>query len=82
MASTVTIRLSSTDREVLARAARTRGTGVSGFIRQLAEAEAKRLITEAIRRESQRVVDYLATHPEAREEVELYGAAAIDDWPA
>ncbi|HVA25557.1 MAG TPA: DUF1778 domain-containing protein [Chloroflexota bacterium] len=82
MAGTLTIRLREQDREILETAAKTQGTGLSGFIRQLAEAEAKRLRNEEIRREFEEVVKYIATHPEARDELEMYSDAVIDDWPS
>ncbi|TAM74763.1 CopG family transcriptional regulator [bacterium] len=73
MAETLTIRLDERDRKVLEAAARQRGTGLSAFVRGLAEAEARRLRRAAIRAEGEKVVSYLLEHPEARTEVETYG---------
>ena len=78
MAGTLTIRLEERDRAILDAAAKEQGTGLSGFIRQLAHAEAKRLRDEAIRREGERVVRYIAEHPEAQAELELYGTPQTD----
>jgi len=82
VAETLTIRLREQDRQILETAAKTRGTGLSGFVRQLAEAEAKRLRYEEIKRELEEVAKYVASHPEAREELEMYSDAAIEDWPS
>ncbi len=76
MADTLTIRLSPKDRETLQELARARGLGVSALVRDLAEAEARRVRRSAIRAEGERIVAYLAEHPEAREEIESYGIPA------
>lgn len=73
MAGTLTIRLDARDRKILEAAARQRGTGLSAFVRQLAEREANRLSREAIRADGERIVSYLEQHPDARDEVELHG---------
>ncbi|MHB8177812.1 MAG: type II toxin -antitoxin system TacA 1-like antitoxin [Vulcanimicrobiaceae bacterium] len=73
MSDTLSIRLESRDRKTLERAARKRGTGLSSFVRDLAESEARRLRQEEIRAEGERIVAHLAAHPVAREELETYG---------
>jgi uncharacterized protein (DUF1778 family) len=73
MAETLTIRLGEAARAVLEAAARRNGTGLSAFIRDLAEAEARRLSREAIRADGERIVTYLEQHPHARAELEIYG---------
>jgi uncharacterized protein (DUF1778 family) len=73
MAQTLTIRLGDKDRIILEEAARRNGTGLSAFIRDLAETEARRLAGEAIRAQGERVVSYLAQHPQAQDELETYG---------
>ena len=73
MAETLTIRLDATDRAVLEAAARGRGEGLSAFVRDLAEAEARRLRRGAIRAEGEAVLAHLADHPEARTELEEIG---------
>ena len=80
MAATLTIRLEERDRVVLEAAARRNGTGLSAFIRDLAEAEARRLRREAIRADGDRVVSYLEQHPQAKDEFETYGTP-IGDLP-
>lgn len=55
--------------------------GVSSLVRQLAEAEAKRLRDEEIRRELHEVALYVASNPAAQNELEMYGDAGIVDWP-
>jgi hypothetical protein len=80
MAQTLTIRLEERDRIVLEAAARRHGIGLSAFIRDLAEAEARRLTRESIRADGERVVAYLEQHPQAQAELELYGTP-IGDLP-
>ncbi len=80
MAETLTIRLGERARAVLEAAARQNGTGLSTFIRDLAEAEARRLSREAIRAEGERIVSYLDQHPQAQAELEVYGTP-IGDLP-
>jgi uncharacterized protein (DUF1778 family) len=80
MAETLTIRLKGQDRVVLEAAARRNGTGLSAFIRDLAEAEARRLSREAIRADGERVVAHLEQHPRAQAELETYGTP-IGDLP-
>jgi uncharacterized protein (DUF1778 family) len=78
MAETLTIRLEERDRAVLEVAARRNGTGLSAFIRALAEAEARRLSRESIRADGDRVVAYLKKHPQAQDELETYGTPVGD----
>jgi uncharacterized protein (DUF1778 family) len=80
MAETLTIRLEERDRVILEAAARRNGTGLSAFIRDLAEAEARRLSRESIRVDGERVVAYLKRHPDAEAELETYGTP-IGDLP-
>jgi uncharacterized protein (DUF1778 family) len=74
MAETLTIRLNLEDRAALEAAARGQGKGLSAFIRELAEAEARRVRRSSIRTEGERVVAHLAAHAEARAELEEIGA--------
>lgn len=73
MAKTLTIRLDAEDRAVLEATAQQRGQGLSAFVRDLAEAEARRLRRDAIRAEGERVLAHLAQHPEAQAELEEIG---------
>ncbi|HLG73154.1 MAG TPA: DUF1778 domain-containing protein [Chloroflexota bacterium] len=77
MGQTLTIRLKDSEREILERAAREHGSGLSTYVRKLASAEATRLRNEEIRAQGQKVVDYLKTNPAARQELEEYGTP---DW--
>jgi uncharacterized protein (DUF1778 family) len=77
MGQTLTIRLKDDEREILERAAREQGAGLSTYVRQLASAEANRLRNEQIRAEGQRIVDHLTNNPAARRELEEYGTP---DW--
>ncbi len=78
MAETLTIRLDSGDRAVLEAAARGRGKGLSAFVREIAEAEARRVRREAIRADGDRVVAHLAEQPEARSELDELGTPLSD----
>ena len=78
MADTLTIRLSDADREILERAARARGVGLSGLVRSLAEAEATRLRRERIRTAGEPIVSYLRESDDARREIAEYGAPQSD----
>lgn len=78
MAKTLSIRLNAEDRETLEAAARGQGKGLSAFVRELAEAEARRVRREAIRVEGERVVAHLATHPGAQDELDEIGTPLSD----
>ena len=73
VAKTLTIRLDADDRAALEAAAREQGKGLSAFVRDIAEAEARRMRREAIRADGDRVVAHLAQHPEARRELDELG---------
>jgi len=78
MAATLSIRLEPKDREALEMAARQQGKGLSTFVRELAEAEARRVRREAIRAEGDRVVSHLAGHPKAVAELDDIGTPLTD----
>lgn len=78
MAETLTIRLDAEDRAALEAAARGQGKGLSAFVREIAEAEARRVRREAIRADGDRVVAHLAGHPEARSELNELGTPQTD----
>lgn len=78
MAETLTIRLDADDRAALEAAARGQGKGLSAFVREIAEAEARRVRREAIRADGDRVVVYMAEHPEARSELDELGTPLTD----
>lgn len=78
MADTLTIRLDAEDRAVLEAAARGQGKGLSAFVRELAEAEARRARRAVIRADGERVVAHLTQHPEARAELDGLGAPPSD----
>lgn len=73
MADTLTIRLDADDRAALEAAARGQGKGLSTFVRELAEAEARRVRSETIRADGDRVVAHLAAHADARAELDEIG---------
>lgn len=78
MAGTLTIRLDAGDRAVLEAVARGQGKGLSAFVREIAEAEARRARREAIRADGDRVVAHLAQHPEAQNELDEFGTPLTD----
>lgn len=78
MAETLTIRLNADDRAALEAAARGQGKGLSAFIREIAQTEARRVRRETIRADGERVVAHLAQHPAARNELDELGAVLTD----
>ncbi|MHB8245331.1 MAG: type II toxin -antitoxin system TacA 1-like antitoxin [Acidimicrobiales bacterium] len=78
MAETLTIRLDAEDRAALEEVARQQGKGLSSFVRDLAEAEARRVRREAVRADGQRVMAHLADHPEAGAELDEFGTPLTD----
>ena len=78
MAETLTIRLDAEDRTALEAAARVQGKGLSAVVRELAEAEARRVRRAAIRADGDRVVTHLAERPEARAELDELGTPLAD----
>lgn len=78
VAATLTIRLDADDRAALEAAARRQGKGLSTFIRELAEAEARRVRRAAIRADGDPVMAHLAAHPAARAEFDELGTPLTD----
>lgn len=78
MGETLTIRLDAEDRTALEAAARAQGKGLSAFVRELAEAEARRVRREMIWADGNRVVAHLAERPEARAELDELGTPLAD----
>lgn len=78
VANTLTIRLDAEDRAVLETAAHRQGKGLSAFVRELAEAEARRVRRAEIRADGDKVVAHLAQDPEARRELEELGTPLTD----
>jgi uncharacterized protein (DUF1778 family) len=70
--------LDADDRAVLEAAARGQGKGLSAFVRDIAEAEARRVRRAAIRADGDRVVAHLTDHPEARSELDELGTSPTD----
>ena len=78
MPETLTIRLSADDRASLEESAQVQGKGLSTFVREIAEAEARRLRRDIIRANGVRVVTHLEKHVEARSEVDEIGTPLTD----
>jgi peptide deformylase len=77
MGAPISIRLDDDVREMLETEARTRGVGLSAYLRQVAKAEARRLWKERVRAQSEAVGAYVAVNPEARQFFEDWGTP---DW--
>jgi hypothetical protein len=60
-------------------AARERGVGLSTYLRELAEIEAKRVRRERIRAQSRAVGAYVASSPEGRAFYEDWGTPSAED---
>ena len=75
---TLTIRLGSPAREILSKAAKQHGTGLSGYVRQLAEAEAQKLRAVEVREARRMHVDRLRRSPEAMAEVQLLDTPQVE----
>jgi uncharacterized protein (DUF1778 family) len=78
MAETLTIRLDAEDRKALEQAARGQGKGLSAFVRELAETEARRVRRAAILADGDRVVAHLREQPEAQRELDELGMPLTD----
>lgn len=74
----LTIRLDPDDRDLLETVAREQGKSLSALVRELVEAEARRVRRESIRAEGERLLAHLAEHPEARSELEKLDAPSSD----
>ena len=80
MTTSIAIRLADEDRAPLESAAEAVGQGVSTYVRRLAEGEARRIRTERVRAETERVVAAIAADPDALAEAELLGGDG-EAWP-
>jgi hypothetical protein len=63
----------------LESAAKERGVGLSTYLRELAEIEAKRVRRERIRAQSRAVGAYVASSPEGRAFYEDWGTPSAED---
>jgi hypothetical protein len=79
MGHPVSVRLDNDIQATLESAAKERGVGLSTYLRELAEVEAKRVRRERIRAQSKAVADHVASSPEARAFYEDWGAPAAED---
>jgi hypothetical protein len=77
MSAPLSIRLDDEVRATLTAEAEARGVGLSAYLRQLAEAEAKRLIRARIRADNEAVAKYIASSPEAQEFCNDWGSAEV-----
>jgi hypothetical protein len=65
VAATISVRFDERTRRLLEQEASRQGVGISTFVRQLAEAELKRVRQSSIRAEADALNAYLAAHPAA-----------------
>jgi GNAT superfamily N-acetyltransferase len=78
MSPPVSVRLDDDIRQTLAEEARSRGIGLSAYLRQVATEEARRIRRERIRRQSREVGAYVAATPAAQEFYEDWGSPDSD----
>jgi hypothetical protein len=79
MGHPVSIRLDDKVQATLEDAAKERGIGLSTYLRELAETEAKRIRRERIRAQSRTVGAYVASSPKARAFYEDWGRPTGED---
>ncbi len=65
LADTISVRFDDRTRQILDGEAAAQGVGTSTFVRQLAEAELRRIRRARIEAEAETVAAYLAEHPTA-----------------
>jgi hypothetical protein len=75
----VSVRLDNDVRATLEDAAKERGVGLSTYLRELAEIEAKRVRRERIRTQSRAVGAHVASSPEAQAFYKDWGTPSKDD---
>ena len=78
MGRPVSVRLDEDVQMTLEAAAKTRGIGLSTYLRELAANEAKRVRRERIRTQSRAVGAYLASSPEGRAFYEEWGTPTAE----
>ena len=79
MGHPVSVRLDNDVQATLEGAAKERGVGLSTYLRELAEIEAKRVRRERIRAQSRAVGAYVASSPEGRAFYEDWGTPSAED---
>ncbi len=79
MGHPVSVRLDNDVQATLEDAARERGVGLSTYLRELAEVEAKRIRRERIRAQSRAVGAYVASSPEGQAFYEDWGTPSAED---
>jgi hypothetical protein len=75
----VSVRLDNDVQATLEGAAKERGVGLSTYLRELAEIEAKRVRRERIRAQSRAVGAYVASSPEGQAFYEDWGTPSAED---
>jgi uncharacterized protein (DUF1778 family) len=78
MGSPISVRLDDSAQEVLEAAARERGIGLSTYLREMAEREARKICKDRIRAESRAVAEYVATSPEAQAFYADWGTPTVE----
>jgi uncharacterized protein (DUF1778 family) len=78
MGSPISVRLDDNAQEVLEAAARERGIGLSTYLREMAEREARKICKDRIRAESRAVAEYVATSPEAQAFYADWGTPTVE----
>jgi hypothetical protein len=75
----VSVRLDNDVQATLEGAAKERGVGLSTYLRELAEIEAKRVRRARIRAQSRAVGSYVASSPEGQAFYEDWGTPSAED---
>jgi uncharacterized protein (DUF1778 family) len=78
MGSPISVRLDDNAQEVLEAAARERGVGLSTYLREMAEREARKICKEKIRAESRAVAEYVASSAEAQAFYTDWGTPTVE----
>jgi len=79
MGHPISVRLDNDVQATLEDAAKERGVGLSTYLRELAEIEARRVRRERIRAQSRAVGAYVASSPEGRAFYEDWGTPSAED---
>ena len=79
MGHPISVRLDNDVQATLEDAAKEHGVGLSTYLRELAEIEARRVRRERIRAQSRAVGAYVASSPEGRAFYEDWGTPSAED---
>jgi len=81
MGQLISVRLDEEIQATLETAAHARGIGLSAYLRELADSEARRLRRERIRAQSRAVAEHVASKPDAVDFYADWGTPNADEGP-